>query len=153
MVTNTEEERQKINAISGGNEDLKGVITNFVGTQTENTKVNDKTLDEALTAVSENTKGIGDRSQDYKDINKRYDKSFGGYEDLTREYAKVIGGLAQEEIDSLNIDDKDWKGSLKNAKGEAVIDAVSYEDMNKALAKYYETEKIKNEFDTGSKIN
>lgn len=159
LVGDTTEEKEKIKAAAKGDTELEGVITNFLGSNLATAKNEQgQTLDQALgdvnaSAIQRNgvTYNIGDRSQDYAELNEVYGTNIKNYEDLTRLYAEKIVGLDPNEIKGLNFTDKNWKGTLKTAAGEEVVSQISYEEMNRALAQELETEKVKADFDNYTK--
>lgn len=79
---------------------------------------------------------------------QKYDvyKDIKGDEDLARAYAKEILGKTKEEINNLNYEKGNGKGTLKTDDGTVVLDNKNDEQMRQALAAKAEREKIEKQY-------
>lgn len=79
---------------------------------------------------------------------QKYDvyKNIKGDEDLARAYAKEILGKTEEEINNLNYEKGNGKGTLKTDDGTVVLDNKNDEQMRQALAAKAEREKIEKQY-------
>lgn len=82
-----------------------------------------------------------------RDLQKYDDyKNIKGDEDLARAYAKEILGKTEEEINNLNYEKGNGKGTLKTDDGTVVLDNKNDEQMRQALAAKAEREKIEKQY-------
>ena len=139
-ITDTEEERNQLFNLAGGDEEVYNQVVNAKAYALANSTVNGKTLAETIASVKDAGDSNAALEANYKSyLKETYGKDYGNMSDekTARLYAVEFLNYSLEEAEQLIYEKGKGVGSLKTASGEEILSEMNDRDMRDALGKLF----------------